>query len=405
VAQTNKRLWVLRDPDEIAEYDPMTFILRQTLKLPPQVLKDPYNLAINNKGQMLFVPTLVEDALTSNQSASARKIWLWNGQTATVIDHGVTRKSSPAGSNLSVVEATPSCFLSADGRHLYWLENEFSKLKNGEGMDLSVTALFRAWETDLAGNQRSQIAVSSFASCQCETGVCSETCPEADFWVPDDGVDDFFIVTDWVPGQIGPTYHSSFLYRKAGEKWSRSKLSQVMERVLDADQEGMTVVQALQDAGCCGWVNESNDQTLLTSNNKSIVLFDERQRYANANYDVSFFTSSARLSPDIRFVAMTISSSAQPGAEIRLADGGRSDPKELARIRQALTGLPAVEILRLENSAKPVALIPHASLVGWLNPKEILVVEDHILTVFNVMAGTTRMSQIKVPKESYVFVR
>jgi hypothetical protein len=58
----------------------------------------------------------------------------------------------------------------------------------------------------------------------------------------DDGVDDFFVVTDWIPGQIGSTYQASFLYRKSEGKWSRSKLPKGIERLLDAAQGGMTIV-------------------------------------------------------------------------------------------------------------------------------------------------------------------
>jgi len=62
--------------------------------------------------------------------------------------------------------------------------------------------------------------------------VCSETCPEASYWPPDEGVGDFFVMTEWVPGQIGSEYHGSSLYWKADGKWVANKLPAI-EKVLD----------------------------------------------------------------------------------------------------------------------------------------------------------------------------
>ena len=42
---------------------------------------------------------------------------------------------------------------------------------------------------------------------------------------------------------------------------------------------------------------------------------------------------------------------------------------------------------------------------GWLNGKEILVVENGVLEALDVQTGTLRKSQLKVAKESQVFVR
>jgi len=405
-AQSGRRLWVLHAPDEIVEYDAITFATKQAIKVPPQVLKSPDHLAINSKGQMLFVPSLAGNEQTAGQSPATGKIWFWNGQTGAFLDRGVTRTAARAGANLSVFEVTPQCFLSADGRHLYWFANEFKKLTSGDGaLEISVSTTFRAWQTDLTGGQREQIATFSFQPCKCETGVCSETCPEAEFWIPTEGVKDFFIATHWYQGQVSTTYESSFLYRKSAEKWLAGKLPLVMEQVLDAAQSGSIIIHAIPDGGCCGWDNVSSDQTLLTRNGKNVVFFDEFKRYANPDFDVSFFTSNARLSPDANSVAVTIISTAQPGIDIRLSDQGKPDAKELARIRQTLKELPAVEVLKLEDSPKRSALIPCATLAGWLNDKEILLVEENALVAFDVAAGVRRKSQIKVPRESHVFIR
>lgn len=404
-AQTAKRIWVLRGPDEILEYDALTFAAKQTIKVPPQVFKSPEGLAVNSQGQMLFVPGTTGDEQAALQNPGSMKVWFRDGQTAAFLDRGATRTTARAGTNLSVVEVTPQCFLSTDGQHLFWFVNEYRRLEHGEGLEVSISTTFRAWQTDLSGRQPTPIASFPFPPCKCETGVCSETCPEAQFWIPMEGVKDFFVVTHWIQGQVSTTYESSFLYRKSGEKWSASKLPQAVERVLDAAQSGALLIHALPDGGCCGWDNESSDQTLLTRNGKSTVFFDEFKRYANPNYDVSFFTSSASLSPNSAFVAVTISSTAQPGNDIRLSDSGKPDAQELARIRQTLKELPAVEVLRLEDPPKRAALFPHATLAGWLNEKEILVVEEQVLVARDVASGASRKSQIKAPKDSYVYLR
>jgi hypothetical protein len=144
---------------------------------------------------------------------------------------------------------------------------------------------------------------------------------------------------------------------------------------------------------------------LLTSNGNSVVLFDEFLRYQNQDYDVSFFTANAKLSPRGLLVALTITATNEPGAEIRLSDAGKANAAELSRIQHALAELPAVELLRMGGPLKRVALIPHARLVGWLNDQEILLVENGLLVSYNAVNGRRRESKIKGVKESYVYLR
>lgn len=405
-AQTGKRIWVLTPPGEAVEYGPADFSPKQTVKIPSEAVKNPENFAINGAGQMLFVPGLTVIQSTADQSVGVDRIWLWNGRTGSFLDRGAVRKATPGAAGVSVVETTPQWALDADGQRIYKFANLFRKLeRKGEGGEASVNTTLIAWQATLTGASPEQIAESAFPQCSCETGVCSETCPEAEFWWQAAGVNDFFTVTHVIPGQIGTTYQASYLYRKSQGKWSASKLPMVLEQMLDAAQGGEILVYAVPDGGCCGWDNEGNDQTLLTRGGKSILLFDERKSYANPNYDVSFFTSEAFLSPNAGFVAMTITSSFQPGMELRLSDGGKTDASELARIRQSLKECPAVEILRIEDQPKRVALIPRAAVAGWLNEKEILLVEGKVLVALEVATGARRQSRISVASESLVFVR
>jgi hypothetical protein len=56
VAQS-KRLWVLREPGEMVEYDPTTFAVKARVKVPPQALRSPENISVNQPGQILLVPS------------------------------------------------------------------------------------------------------------------------------------------------------------------------------------------------------------------------------------------------------------------------------------------------------------------------------------------------------------
>ncbi len=405
-AQTGKRLWVLTQPDMAIEYGLADFSPIQTVKIPPEAVKHPESFAINAKGQMLFVPGFTADRTVPDFSAGAMKVWFWNGRTASSLDQGATRKETPAGANASVEESVPQWALSADGQQLYRFANVFRRLeKRPDGGDVSVKTSFVAWQSDSTGAKPEQIAEFAFPQCSCETAVCSETCPEAEFWWPESGVGDFFIVTHRIEGQVSMTSQATYLYRKSQGKWSASRLPEALERVLDAAQGGGILVHSLPDGGCCGWDNESNDQTMLIRGGKSIVLFDERKRFENPDYDVSFFTSNAVLSPGAGYVAMTITSSLQSGMELRLADSGKPDAAELARIRQSLKDCPLAEILKTDDPPKRIALIPRATVAGWLNDREVLLIEEHVLVAFDITTGARRQSRVNVPGESLVFLR
>src|ERR1700686_3484160 len=55
--------------------------------------------------------------------APAHQAWFWNGHAAITLDQGVTREASARGSNQVITESAPAPILSADGRHLFWLDD------------------------------------------------------------------------------------------------------------------------------------------------------------------------------------------------------------------------------------------------------------------------------------------
>jgi hypothetical protein len=120
---------------------------------------------------------------------------------------------------------------------------------------------------------------------------------------------------------------------------------------------------------------------------------------------VSFYTSNARLSPELEYAAMTITATAQVDQPIQLSEQGQADPEESKQIRKALTELPAVEVKTLADPPQRVAFVPHATLVGWISEKELLVVEDHVLVAYHVNTGARRKSSFRVEDAAHVFLR
>ena len=398
-----KRLWILRSTGEMVEYDPATFTVKQTVKLPADALKNPASVEVNRVGQMLFAPP-ISLPLSDEDASATHKIWIWNGHAAATIDQGVEQKEEKTGSNEAVAESAPAAYLSTDGAHLYWFANEARRLQRDE-VDLSTTTTWKAWHTDLTGAGREDLGSAKLPECRCPTGSCEESCPVGVVWVPDGGVERFFLMTQFVAGQTAAVYKASTRYDEEGGKWVANNLQEPLQRVLDADVNGNTIVEAIPDTGCCGWSNQSNDQTLVLEQGTKITVFDEQETYKNPDYDVSFFAANAKLSPDSAQIAMTIVSTAQPNKPIQLSEQGQANPEESQRIRKALVELPGVVVKSVEETPKQIAFVPHATLVGWINPKELLIVEDHLLVTYNLSTAARRKTSVHVEDAAHVFLR
>jgi hypothetical protein len=398
-----KRLWVLRPSGEMVEYDAATFAVKRTVKVPPEASKSPQNLVVNHLGQMLFAPT-ASLPLSESDAQISHKVWFWNGQSAITFDQGVTRETAQRGSNLAITESAPQPYLSVDGNHIFWFDNRARRLQREE-MDLSTTNTWEAWRTDLSGSSRADLASSMLPACRCPTASCEETCPYGEVWVPQNGVEKFFLLTHFVAGQSQPAYKASFVYKEEAGAWKATSLASPLQRILDAASGGDVIVEAIPDTGCCGWSNQSNDQTLLLDHGKTVTIFDEQAAFSNSDYDVTFYTASAWLSPELESVAMTIVATAEPNQPVQLAEEGQASPEELQHIRKALAELPAVEVKSLGDSPHRLAFLPHATAVGWISGKEILIIENHLLVAYNAAAGTRRRSSIHVEDVAHVFLR
>src|SRR5580700_6765467 len=195
LAAQGKRLWVLRRPGEIAEYDPATFSAKHTVKVPAEAAASPQNFSVNHLGQMLFAAP-VSLPLAEGDLADEQKVWFWDGRTANTLACDVARTTSTAGSNLAITESAPVPVLSSDGTHLNWFSNQGRRLQR-DGVDLSTKTTWLSWQTDLAGAGHQDLASIAFPDCPCPTGGCEETCPYGEVWVPDDGVGKFFLLTQF----------------------------------------------------------------------------------------------------------------------------------------------------------------------------------------------------------------
>jgi hypothetical protein len=379
-APMTKVVWVLVAPNRIVEYEAGSFVTGRTVPAPSRIFEHPEYLRINARGQMLFTAEPGVAFASGDLASTATRVWVWDGREA----HEFPREDEP--------DTARTWFLSSSGDALYAFENRFAITRDQSGLEQIQRASARLWRTDLAGGRREVVMnLAALPSCTCETGTCSESCPQWAAWSPSGIIDRFLLLTKYVPGQLQTVYQTTTIYRRDGQLWHPATLPQAIEVPLDASPDGSTLVAAMPDAGCCGWMNVSSDQLWALRGGKATRLFDEALRFGNQDYDVSFVPTAARLSPDLARVAYTLVADAPPAGEaIRLSDSGKENPTELARIRQVIATLPAVEIVRLDGPTATRVVIPHASLMGWLNADRVLVVQAGTLAIYSVAGAKMR---------------
>jgi hypothetical protein len=402
LAAQSRRLWVLRAPGQAVEYDSASFAEKQRVKVPAEAVSAPQDFSVNHAGQMLYA-TAASLPLADGDVGDGKTVWFWDGHAASVLARDLSRSTSTTGSNLAITESAPVPALSVDGTHLYWFSNQARRLQR-DGVDLSTRTTWMAWQTDLAGGSRQEVASVSVPECSCPTGGCEETCPYVAAWIPESGVGDYFLATQVVAGKDQPVYKTTFSYQESQGKWNAMPVNPPLRRVLDA-ASSVGILEAVPDTACCGSSNESDDQAVLHSSGKTFILFDELAAYKNPDYDLSFYAENGKLSPDLSSAALTITSTSAPNKPIQLAAQGQASPEELQRIRKALQELPAVEVKSIADTPRRIAFLPHASLVGWISDKEILIVEQHLLLVYNVVTGARRKSAVRVEDAAHVFLR
>lgn len=389
-------IWVLQPDNKLAAYDAADFRHWSTLTLPPEAKGHPESIAISRQGAVLAAHPFAENL-------SLRRFWLSDPRLGWSLVGGTDDRIQAPGGGYLITSAIPQVHFTSDPERLFWFEDRKQILERGD-LDISVTTVFLAWTTNRHGEDVKQVAEVPYPKCACDTGACEETCPETQVWAPEAGITDFFFVTRRVQGQVGTHFQETDLYRLQNGRWVSQKLPAPVEQFADMADHGSVFIAIVGDSGCCGWVNESDDQALLVRNGQSTVIYDERERFHNDNYDVSFFTSRARLSPDGSRLAYTLAATAPPDAEIRLSDSGKEHPEELQRIKKALSELPRVEVLAVAEPKKVVVGLP-GELVDWLDSKRILIIQDRELVVLDVDSGAKALTGIKASGALQAFVR
>lgn len=393
-AGAGRAIWVLQANNQLALYDSAQFKQWRTLALPAEARQHPENLIFGHGGQVLY--------RYQNDGRSVQRFWSSDPRYAELQGGAYEERPADGGGSL-ITSAAPAVYFSLDGEHLLWFENREQRLSRGP--DVWRDASFLAWTTDSDGRNPAQFATFDFPRCTCETGACEETCPEAQVWAPEEGVSDFFFVTRWIPGQTDATYQETDLYQRMNNTWTSHRLARPVERILDAVDHGNLFVSTVGDGGCCGWANEGDDAGVITRNGGDIPFFDELQRFHNQNYDVSFFVQDAAFSPDTARLAYTVAATQKPGEEIRLADSGKANPEELARIQKLLPQMPQLEMILLSAPKTVVFGIPSAEFVGWLDNQRLLAYRNGELLVVDAASGKTTSTGIKADGPKFVFIQ
>ncbi len=409
-AQAPTHLWVLRPPDALVAYDVARFSVQRTLPVPSYLAGAPEYVDINPAGEVLFRPPPNLVWAGPDMAPASGRMWLWDGTGARSARLSAT-VTIPGRTGRTSLEVVTLPWLSARGDSLYRFESRFQKTLDSTGIEQATRNSAGLRRTPLAGTPAARgdsvVTLPELPACPCTTGACEESCPEWSFWAPDGGVGDVFLLTRWIPGQLGTTYEETVLYRRLGGRWAPSPLPQAVEAPLDASPTGDLLVAAEPDGGCCGWANDGSDRLLLVRGGAVTVLYDEFARFANVDYDVSFALANARLAPGNRLLAYTlVADVGGDSGQVRLSSSGKPNPAELQRVRETLAQMPEVEVTEVSGGApRRLTTIPHAGLVGWLSEHELLLAQGGRLVVYDLRGGAIRPTGIPVRSERDAFLR
>lgn len=393
-------LWVVRPPSDIAAFDPSDFSRSGGVRIPAAAFDEPGRLSINGAGQILV-------------QLDANHLWLWDGATA---------RNLPLAREFLIDKipsrGTPSAplrqwLLGDDGRSLYVLQAA-SRQEPEAGVDRTTTPLLLR-VTDLSQRPHGQVFANQNKPCQSSSQleVWLEPCPDPRLWAPGGVVKDFLVLSHWEQETHGDASSEEppsascrrTLYRRDPQGWRAIEIrTWGDEPLLDVGDHGSPWIQAVADEGCCGWENDSSNRTMFGSTDTSLVLFDEWSRFHNQNYDVSFFTASARIAPGSARVAYAIHATAGAAAELRVSAEGHPDTLELASIRRSLADLPLVEAYEMRPKPQFLQRLAHAELVDWTSGSEVLVVEQGQLVSIDVLTGRRRESGIAVRSAGDAFL-
>lgn len=241
-----------------------------------------------------------------------------------------------------------------------------------------------------------------FDECQCETGVCQETCPYGSIVALNGGIRDLLEISHTIQGQLETRVVGHTYFKKSGDAWKKTSEYRKLEKPF---------LETLSDAGCCGWINDYSDQLLLINGKNRKIIYDEWERFGNRNYDISFYVFNSELSPDFKQAAYTIApddfvvSEYKKTGKIRLNSAGKEDMREFARVTAAIESLPHVEVYDLNKKTGSTSIVKNAELAGWIDDKTLLLLKSGNLVKYDISTQQFTESPVKVKSIRNVFLR
>jgi hypothetical protein len=357
------------------------------------------NISISRSGLVLYIDEEARTHLINLHDASDRALPSLSTSDDAVVN-GIAHTSEPA-----------RIVFSADGKSLFWFQNSAAELQHPDKCctpykPISQTGTFRAWTTDLNGLNKHTVAQIALPSCKCDTGACSDTCPQIQAWTPPSGITSFFYLTQFIQGQTEGTDLETDLYQLENGVWKSTKLASPNPTITDARDNGETFIAEDYNAGCCGSAN-SDDRTYVVRKGTKTTFFDEDARFHDQGYDIGFSTSDARFSPDGKEIAYTIKlsntdSDAEPN---QLSDEGKDNSEELRRINSVIAKLPQVEVIAFSDLSKPRFSLNNTQLISWLDEHRLLVWKAGKLFFVDATSGQLTATGLKVKKAEDVFLK
>ncbi len=355
-------------------------------------------LLVSASGRILYFM----DVSAPDNRTIERKLWYFSGSKEYRADVSIDARCAPSVDRCMASDVLSAPALDAKEDAFYWWVNRVADYKDiGPGRVRTDFELYRAGFGADGRLAVARAAGFSFGECECATGACEETCPSGEVEPEKAGITDFIDVEHIVHGQVDTTVEGHTYFSKKDGGWSRTEVNPGLKKPF---------LRTEYDGGCCGWVNEGSDRLILADGAKESVIYDEWGRFDNKDYDISFFPASAKLSPDLKKVAYTITTDPislnqfRKDGTIRLSSDGKANPRELKRIGELIEVLPFVEIAPIDNMAATVT-IEKAEFAGWIGSSRILVLKDGKLAVYDVTGRRRTGPAIGASSVDDVFVR
>jgi len=385
-------LWVIQPPGQLVAFDLSDFSRVGGVRIPAAAFNEPDRISINAHGQILA--RLDDDHL-----------WLWDGTKEATLPTAPKAGGAPDSTSRKWL-------LANDGRSLIVLERS-SRDARGPAPDTAGSSL-RMSETDLSGRFRKQIFSTHLKPCRRPLRLVAfaNPCPEPSLWAPGGTVRDCAVLTYWeqlpavfadAPPQA--TFHRTRCLRNGrGWKFGALAAERWSEPLLDMNADGSAWMQAVDDNGCCGWMNGSSNQTTFSIHDSSEVVFDEWAMFDNQNFNFSFYTDDARIAPGSRRVALSVLSTSWPDPPHDVSLDRHVDSLQFSAMRATRANLPIVMVVDTRPKRTEILRVPNAELIGWASDSEILVLMNGRLVGIDVLTGHRRPSDIRLRSAADAFV-